>query len=91
MTTASSLSATIDTIRQRVLELLSERGDAGGIRDSDSLFFSGRLDSLAATQLMMLLEETSGIDLADASFDITQLDTIDDIRTLLSHSGVTHA
>ncbi|MCO4053492.1 MAG: acyl carrier protein [Bosea sp.] len=83
MTTATSVSARIETIRQRVLELLSERGDVSGVRDSDSLFFSGRLDSFAATQLMMLLEETFGIDLADASFDVTQLDTIDDIRSLL--------
>jgi acyl carrier protein len=86
MTTAIAAPRALETIRQRVLELLAERGDTNGLHDEDSLFFSGRLDSLAATQLMMMLEEVFGVDLADASFDVTQLDTVDDMRRLLTGS-----
>jgi len=42
------------------------------------------LDSLAATELMMTLETDYGIDLADADFDITQLDTIEDLEALVA-------
>jgi acyl carrier protein len=74
-------------IRARVEELLRARGDARPLADGDSLFFSGRLDSLAATELMMLLEEAFGIDLADADFDVTRLDTIADIEAFVAESA----
>jgi acyl carrier protein len=83
MTAMTQIRADVALIRRRVQELLAERGDAQGVRDDDSLFFSGRLDSLAATQMMMLLEEAFGVDLADASFDVTQLDSIADIERFL--------
>jgi acyl carrier protein len=65
-----------------VVELLAERGDHAPVTGADSLFLSGRLDSLAATQVMMMLETEYGIDLADADFDITRLDTLDELRLL---------
>lgn len=68
-----------DLIRSRIEALLAERGDPKPVADGDSLFFSGRLDSLAATHVMMMLESDFGIDLADADFDITRLDTIADL------------
>jgi acyl carrier protein len=71
------------SIRARVQELLHERGDTQPLRETDSLFFSGRLDSLAATHLMMLLEESFGVDLAAADFDVTRLDTLADIEAFL--------
>ena len=42
------------------------------------------LDSLAATELMMALENDFGINLADADFDISKLDTIGDLEALVS-------
>ena len=50
----------------------------------DPIFTSGLLDSLAATELMMALESEYGIDLADADFDISQLDTLSDLETLVT-------
>ena len=70
--------------RARITELLVERGDTNSFGDDESLFFSGRLDSLAATQMMMLLEEEFGFDLSDADFDITRLDTVAEIEAMVA-------
>lgn len=69
-------------IRSLILGMLTERGHAGPVGEHDSLFFSGKLDSLAATEVMMALERDFGIDLADADFDVTQLDTLAQIEAL---------
>ena len=52
------------------------------IADSDPLFTSGLLDSLAATELMVHLEAEHGVDLADPDFDIAKLDTIGDLEAM---------
>jgi acyl carrier protein len=69
-------------IRSLILGMLAERGHADPVGDHDSLFFSGKLDSLAATEVMMALERDFGIDLTDADFDVTQLDTLAQIEAL---------
>ena len=69
-------------LTRMIADLLSERGDTAPVGETDSLFLSGRLDSLAATQVMTMLEEQYGIDLADADFDITRLDTLAELRLL---------
>lgn len=74
-------------IRATILAMLAERGHSGPIGDDESLFFSGRLDSLAATEVMMALERDHGVDLTDADFDITQLDTLAQIEELVSRPG----
>ncbi|MGE0503502.1 MAG: acyl carrier protein [Rhizobiaceae bacterium] len=73
----------IEPLRNLVVEKLAARGDLRPFGDGDSLFFSGRLDSLAATEIMFLLESEYGIDLADADFDVTRLDTMDDLKVLV--------
>lgn len=74
---ATLLRATIDT-------MLADRGHPSPVDDHESLFFSGKLDSLAATEVLLLLERDFGIDLADADFDITQLDTLAQIEALVA-------
>lgn len=91
MTTTIQTRSDSAAIRQRVQELLAERGDTQIVRDSESLFFSGRLDSLAATQLMMLLEEAFGVDLADPAFDVTQLDSIAEIEQFVARGRPVNA
>ncbi len=78
----------IDRIRGFVLQLLAERGDARPLSDGDSLFLSGRLDSLAATQVMLELESAFGLDLADLDFDVTRLDTVADIAELAGQGAL---
>jgi acyl carrier protein len=69
-------------IRDTINALLAERGHMRPVGDHDSLFFSGLLDSLAATRVMLALESDHGVDLADADFDISRLDTIAEIESL---------
>lgn len=74
-------------IRATLLAMLAERGHTAPVADDQSLFFSGLLDSLAATQVMLVLEKEHGIDLADADFDISRLDTIADLQALVAEHG----
>lgn len=74
-------------IRDAIQTMLSERGDTRPLANDDSLFISGRLDSLAAAEMLMMLESRFGIDLADADFDVSQLDTIAEIEALVSQNA----
>lgn len=74
--------AAIAGLRETIAALLAANGHSGHFGEQDSLFISGRLDSLAAAELMTILERDFGIDLADADFDITQLDTLARIEAL---------
>ncbi|MCU0832427.1 MAG: acyl carrier protein [Rhizobiaceae bacterium] len=69
-------------LRNLITAKLAERGHRS-VSDTDSLFTSGRLDSMAAVEVMMMLEAEFGIDLSDADFDISMLDTIRDLEALL--------
>ena len=71
-------------IDQVVTDMLAERGKTIAIAAHEPIFTSGLLDSLAATELMMTLETEYGIDLADADFDISQLDTVSDLQNLIA-------
>ena len=50
-------------------DLLRERDDTTGFEDTESLFASGRLESLAAVQLVAFLEEQFGIDFSNLDFE----------------------
>jgi len=63
-------------------ELLRERDDATGFSDSESLFASGRLESLAAVQLVAFLEQEFRIDFSNIDFETDRIDSIDLIATL---------
>ena len=63
--------------------LLAARGDHDPILRDESLFIMGRLDSLAATELIMLLESDFGIDIGSSDFDMSSLDTIEEIEALI--------
>lgn len=73
---------TSSKLREAIVAILAERGHTGPIGDDESLFLSGRLDSVAAMEVLMLLEQEYGIDLSDADFDIARLDTLASIETL---------
>lgn len=74
----------IDHLRRTVGDLLSARGDRAPFLDDEALFTGGRLDSLAATELIVALEQDYGLDLASADFDISSLDTIRDLSALVA-------
>ena len=70
-------------IRNVILANLAERGLAQ-IDEHESLFSSGLLDSLAATEVLVALETSYGLDLADEDFDILEIDTLDGIERLIA-------
>jgi acyl carrier protein len=75
-------------IRQFLERLLVQKGDQRPFRDSDSLVFSGRLQSIDVVEVVVFLEEQWGIDFAQIGFDETQLDTVDAINALIQNAGV---
>lgn len=70
-------------VRDEIQSILAARGlpPAG---EHEPLFSSGLLDSLAAAEVLMLLEADCGIDLADEDFDILQIDTLHELERLIS-------
>lgn len=77
-------ATTMNSIRATIDELLAERGKPTGFDDAQSLFDSGLLDSLAAVKLLMKLEMDFGLDLSDPDFDISRIDTFEDIAAMVS-------
>lgn len=71
------------SIRNAVFELLAASGQAE-IGNDEPLFTSGRLDSLAAVELMMVLERDFGVDLSDPDFDVSRLDTLNDLEAFVA-------
>ncbi|MGD1106464.1 MAG: hypothetical protein ABR865_05425 [Terracidiphilus sp.] len=69
-------------IREFVQGLLANSGDKGALADSDSLLFSGRLQSIDAVEIVVFLEENFGIDFAQIGFDKERIDSIDAIYAL---------
>lgn len=74
-------------IRSAIEAILAARGRHEPIGDDESLFVSGRLDSLAATEVMMMLEADFAIDLADADFDMSRLDSISELSLLVGEKA----
>jgi len=71
-------------VRDFIKQLLAQRGDRKPFSDDSSLFHSGRLSSLDAVELVVLLEEKFAIDFAETGFDQNLIDSIDSIAALLS-------
>ena len=78
----------ITEIRQFVKKLLTARGDKQPFTDTSSIFLSGRLSSVDAVELVVLLEELCEVDFAVTGFDQSQIDTIDAIQLLIKEAGV---
>lgn len=70
-------------IRQFVRELLAKKDDNKPLTDSSHLLTSGRLDSVDAVQIVVMLEETFGVDFSKIGFDQTMIDSIDAIDSLV--------
>ena len=75
------------SIQDVVKSMMAARGNSQDISKDEPIFTSGLLDSLAATELMMTLESDFGIDLADADFDISKLDTLADLEGLIGQAA----
>jgi acyl carrier protein len=70
-------------IRAFVVNALRDRGDNSKLADDDSLFISGRLDSLSMLMLVSNLEAEFDIDFATFDFDVSLIDSVDEIAALV--------
>jgi len=70
-------------IRQFVRGLLANKGDDKMLNDGSYLLTSGRLDSVDAVQIVVMLEERFGVDFSKIGFDQTMIDSVDAIDSLV--------
>jgi acyl carrier protein len=70
-------------LREFLKEALGKLGDHHGLSDDESLFLSGRLDSFSMMNLVMFLEESCQLDFSQLEFDVSLLDSVDDVERLL--------
>jgi acyl carrier protein len=75
-------------IREFVRKLLAHRADRQLFSDDSSLFLSGRLGSVDAVEIVVLLEEKFGIDFSETGFDQVQIDSIQAIESLIRTAKV---
>lgn len=68
-------------------ERLRLRGDLEPIAPEDSLFVSGRLDSLDAMQTILYLEEHFGVDFSSFDFSLERIDSLAAVLALAGLSG----
>jgi acyl carrier protein len=71
-----------------IVNLLNDREDMGPLTDDESLFVSGRLDSLSVVQLVEFIESEFGVDFAKVDFDISRIDSVDAIGELIQELRV---
>ena len=70
-------------IREFLQHRLELRGDPSPLGDHDSLFLSGRLDSLDAMQTILFLEEHYAVDFGGLDFSLELIDTPQEIDELV--------
>lgn len=74
-------------LRDFLRQNLRDAGDPHAFADDDSLFISGRLDSLAMTRLVLFLEEQFELDFAAFTFEVELIDSVDAIEGLVEAEG----
>jgi acyl carrier protein len=70
-------------LRDFIGSALKKHGDHGQVADDESLFVSGRLDSLSMMNLVVYLEDSFGLDFSRLDFDVDLVDSIDEIASLV--------
>jgi len=71
-------------IRDYLTETLKNQGDKQPLTDSDSLFVSGRLDSVSMMMLVVYLEDEFAVNFKAEDFEVTLIDSVDAIASLIA-------
>lgn len=79
------------SVRNFIRECLVTHNDEEELDDSESLFLSGRLDSLSVTKLVVFLEESFAVDFGSHPFDVAELDSVDQIVQFAAEYGAAAA
>ena len=74
-------------IHEFVRDLLARNEENDPLTNDDSLLMSGRLQSIDAIEIVLFLEQKSGIDFAELGFDRERIDSVDAIYALAQASG----
>ena len=77
-----------EDLRKFITDALRARGDRKSFVDGDSLFLSGRLDSLSMMMMVVHLESTFGIDFSEVDFDVELIDSLSDIISFVDKDTV---
>ena len=77
-------------IREFVQNLLSQKGDRAAFSDSEQLIARGRLQSIDTLELVVFLEEKYGIDFGEIGFDQNQVESVENIMTLIEANQGSH-
>jgi len=62
----------VDSLRDDLLAFLTDQGVELGDHDAEPLFESGRLDSLALFNLVLWIEDRTGVPIDPTAFDLAQ-------------------
>ena len=76
-----------ERIAQFIRECLYAHSDEQDVDERESLFLSGRLDSLTVTKLVVFLEEAFRVDFAEHPFDVAELDSVVQITEFAEQHG----
>lgn len=71
-------------IRDYLTETLKNQGDKQSMTDNDSLFVSGRLDSVSMMMLVVYLEDEFAVNFKAADFEVSLIDSVDAIASLIA-------
>jgi acyl carrier protein len=71
-------------IRDYLTETLKNQGDKQPMTDNDSLFVSGRLDSVSMMMLVVYLEDEFAVNFKAADFEVSLIDSVDAIASLIA-------
>lgn len=80
-----------ELVRTFIRDCLVAHNDDSDLEDSESLFLSGRLDSLSVTKLVVFLEDTFKVDFGSHPFDVAELDSVEQITQFADDYGAVAA
>lgn len=69
-------NANRELVRNFIRDCLVTHNDDDELDDHESLFLSGRLDSLSVTKLVVFLEAQFSVDFGSHPFDVGELDSV---------------
>jgi len=73
-----------EKIRAYLLDTLKQQGDKHLLNDNDSLFVSGRLDSVSMMMLVVYLENEFAVNFKATDFEVSLVDSVDVIASLIA-------
>jgi acyl carrier protein len=73
-----------EKIRAYLLDTLKQQGDKHPLNDNDSLFVSGRLDSVSMMMLVVYLENEFAVNFKATDFEVSLVDSVDVIASLIA-------